>query len=638
MYGDGQWQPSRDEGEWPEGGGQGQYGRGQNRGQGQQYNAGQQYGSPQAYGSGQQGSGRGGSASGQNRDPRYAADPRYAGSRSNSRAANNSGPVGYPPADPAAGQRTLDAGTDPFETPVRRRGNGPAPSGPRGRVVPASRKRKVLKWTALSMAGVLVAIIGVGAYVYIHLNGNINTAALLPPGASQAAEIPNQFGQTPLNILLIGSDTRDTATDCHLGGACQPSLPHADVEMVMHLSADRSNMTVMSIPRDSIVSLPSCARGDGAVNLVNSALNFGPGCQVEAIHELTGLTIDDFIEVDMGGVVSLTNALGPVPVCVKENIYDPDSHLKLPAGTSYIQGIQALEWLRTRHAFLNEVVREEAQHLFMSAMVRKLKANASLSHITTLYSVADTATKSLTVSPALGSVTSLLSLAQELGKVPTDRITMLSVPTEDYNGPISGYSQQLQFEQPAANNMFAAIKADTSYTAATAASASSSGAAGPKTTAPAAGTYPGNPDAVNKAGVSVSVLNASKVNGHAGEVKSTLAGDGFSSSLISTNTNSPTAATAVYYPSGRADSASAVASALGIPASAMHLSSSYSVVTVVVGEDWTSGGTFGAAGSGGSGGTAANPASVASSPPSSSLLTNGADDKACLEVQPNYRW
>jgi LCP family protein required for cell wall assembly len=487
------------------------------------------------------------------------------------------------------------------------------------------------------MAGVLVAIIGVGAYVYIHLNGNINTAALLPPGASQAAEIPNQFGQTPLNVLLIGSDTRATATDCHLGGACQPSLPHADVEMVMHLSADRSNMTVMSIPRDSIVDLPACARGDGAVNLVNSALNFGPGCQVEAIHELTGLTIDDFIEVDMGGVVALTNALGPVPVCVKENIYDPDSHLKLPAGTSNIQGVQALEWLRTRHAFLNEVVREEAQHLFMSAMVRKLKANASLTHITTLYSVADTATKSLTVSPALGSVTSLLSLAQELGKVPTERITMLSVPTEDYTGPIAGYGQQLQFQQPAANNMFAAIKADTSYTAGTARSSSSSApaAGGQKTTAPA--TYPGNPDAVNKAGVSVSVLNGNGTSGRASDVKATLTGDGFRSSLISTSTAATTATTAVYYPSSRADSASAVASALGIPASAVHLSSTYGVVTVVIGKDWASGGTFGAASSGGSG-TTPNTTAVASSPPSSSLLTNGSDEKTCLEVQPNYRW
>jgi hypothetical protein len=348
----------------------------------------------------------------------------------------------------------------------------------------------------------------------------------------------------------------------------------------------------------------------------------------------------------MGGVVSLTNALGPVPVCVKENIYDPDSHLKLPAGVSNIQGVQALEWLRTRHAFLNEVVREEAQHLFMSAMVRKLKANASLTHITTLYSVADTATKSLTVSPALGSVTSLLSLAQELGKVPTERITMLSVPTVDYSGPIGAFSQQLQFEQPAADNMFAAIKADTSYTAGTAhpASTSSTPAAGPKSSAPAAGggTYPGNPDAVNKAGVSVSVLNASKVNGHAGEIKSTLAEDGFSSSLITAETTAPTASTAVYYPAGRADSASAVASALGIPASAVHQSSKYGVVTVVIGEDWTSGGTFGAAGSGGSGTSAGtttgSTTAVASSPPASSLLTNGSDDKTCLEVQPNYRW
>jgi LCP family protein required for cell wall assembly len=396
--------------------------------------------------------------------------------------------------------------------------------------------------------------------------------------------------------------------------------------------------------------MSACARQDGADNLINSALNFGPACQVEEIHDITGLTIDDFIEVDMAGVVTLTNALGGVPVCVQNNVYDPDSHLKLPAGTTDVQGVTALEWVRTRHAFPNEVYREEAQHLFMSAIVRKLKQNASLTHVTTLYSVADAATKALTVSPALGSVTSLLSLAQEMGKVPTERITMLSVPTMGYNGPVAAWNQQLQFDQPAANNMFAAIKADTSYTSggASAPAASPSGAA-KQTNAPGtngsgsgagsgSGSYPGNPGSVNKAAVNVSVLNGTGVTGRAGTIKTALSGSGFSGSLISASSTSSTDATAVYYPSSRADSASAVASALGIPASAMHLSGNYAQVTVVIGKDWTSGSTFGTA-SGSTGGGSTTPSTaVASSPPATSLLTNGSDTKICMPIQPSYRW
>jgi LCP family protein required for cell wall assembly len=537
-----------------------------------------------------------------------------------------------------ADQRTPDAGGDP-SAPGHSRRATPARDA-KGRVIPAGRKRKVLKWTALSVAGILVAVIGVGAYVYIHLNGNINTAALLPPGASQAAEVPNQFGQTPLNILMIGSDTRSTAADCHLGGACQASPPHADVEIVVHLAADRSNMTVVSIPRDTIVPLSSCAQADGSENLVNSALNFGPACQVEEVHELTGLTIDDFIEVDMAGVVALTNAVGGVPVCVQNNIYDNDSHLKLPAGVSYVQGLTALEWVRTRHAFPNEVYREEAQHLFLSALVRKLKANASLTHITTLYSVADAATKALTVSPALGSVTSLLSLGQELGKVPTSRITLLSAPTVPYSGPVADWSQQLQFDEPAANDVFAALKADRPYTAAPTPPTPAPKTGGPKpTTAPAAGSggYPGNPGAVNKAGVGVSVQNGTAVPGRAGAIRTALVGAGFSGSLVTAASTSSTSATAIYYPPSRADSASAVASALGIPATAMHLSNGYSTVTVVIGADWTSGATFGSASAAAPPASSA-PTAVASSPPAASLLTNGSDSKTCMPVQPAYRW
>lgn len=662
MYGDGQWEPQRNDGEWPAYGDEGQYGRGQYGANPNQYGGRGEYGadqysadqygahqqSPDQYPGTQYGDSRRG-YSAHNAEPgadRYRSVP-----QSSYPAASRAG-RGAIPGSTQAGSRTLDAGSDP-DAPAGRSRRAGGVKDPKGRIIPASRKRKAMKWTALSVVGVLVVIIGLGAYVYIHLNGNINTAALLPPGASQAGEVPNQFGQTPLNVLLIGSDTRASAADCHLGGACQPSLPHADVEMVVHLAADRSNMTVMSIPRDSIVPMSACARQDGTENLINSALNFGPACQVEEIHDVTGLTIDDFIEVDMAGVVTLTNALGGVPVCVQNNVYDPDSHLKLPAGTTDVQGVTALEWVRTRHAFPNEVYREEAQHLFMSAMVRKLKQNASLTHITTLYSVADAATKALTVSPALGSVTSLLSLAQEMGKVPTDRITMLSVPTVGYTGSVAAWSQQLQFDQPAANNMFATIKADTSYTAGKSAQPATPTSGAKQSDAPAttsgagngagSGSYPGNPSAVNKAGVNVSVLNGTGVTGRAGAIKTALTGSGFSGSLISASSTSATDATAVYYPASRADSASAVASALGIPASAMHLSGNYAQVTVVIGKDWTSGTTFGTASGGGAGagsgsGSTTPTTAVASSPPATSLLTNGSDSKTCMPIQPSYRW
>ncbi len=517
---------------------------------------------------------------------------------------------------------------------------------------PVKRKRKSLKWIGLSMAVVVLATGGTAAYVYVHFNQNLKSAPLLPKGVTQAPEVSNRFGQTATNILLLGNAGRINAADCHLGGACIDTAPTADTMMVLHLAADRSNMTVMSIPRDSIVNLPACAQDP--VDLINASLAHGPSCSVEAVHDLTGLTIDHFIEIDMAGIVTMSNALGGVPVCVTNNLEDDYSHLKLPKGTTVIQGTQALAWLRTRHAFINEVYREQAQHLFMAALLRKLKDNASLTHVMTLYSVADAATKALTVDSQLSSVTDLLSLAQEIGKVPTSRVTMLSVPTVDYSGPNAAWRlSQLQFQQPEADQMFAAIKADTAYTRATAtggSSASAPGATGSSASSSSAAAGRSQSSAtspVNKAAVRVLINNGSSISGRAAAIRTALVSGGFSGSLLTTGNADPTGTTALYYPANRADSAAVVAAALGIPSAAMHESGGSKQVTVVIGSDWPSGTTFqaGAAsggigsGSGSSGGTggAQSAATVASSPPDNSLMTNGADAKACVYV-PHPEW
>ncbi|WP_051450352.1 LCP family protein [Actinospica robiniae] len=522
----------------------------------------------------------------------------------------------------------------------RRAAQSNRPNRRRGRSS-RSGKRRALRYVGFSLAGLLVATAGVGGYVYVHLNGNIKSSSLLPNDVTQAPEIPDQFGRTAMNILLLGNSARLDAADCHLGGACDDTESTADTLMVMHVAADRSNMTIMSIPRDSIVDLPSCAHATRG--LMNAALSGGPSCAVQAVNDLTGLTIDHFIEIDMSGVVTMSNALGGVPVCVTNNIYDSYSHLKLPKGTSVIQGQQALAWLRTRHAFPDERYREQAQHMFLAALFRKLSANESLTHVSTLYSVADAATKSLTVDPKLSSITSLLSLAQELGKVPANRITMLSVPTDDYSGTNAAWKEQLQFSQPAADQMFAAIKSDTSYTSGSKAgsgdgtgsgSGSGSGKAGASATASSAGgASTSGPNAANvvTSTVHAVVENGSGQNGRAGAIAQVLVSAGFTSANIIPQTAAVRATTALYYPSNRADSAAAVAQALGIPSSSMHESADYTQVTVVIGQDWKTGDMFSTATS--SGGAGGSSTAVASSAPLSSHETNAGDSNACMAVQ-----
>ena len=160
-------------------------------------------------------------------------------------------------------------------------------------------------------------------------------------------EKADPFGRRAVNILLIGSDSRSDRADCKIGGDCGTGA-NADVEMVVHLSADRSNATVMSIPRDTIVNVPQCTGPSHhvypalqGVQITSSLQDGGPGCTVATVHALTGITIDHFVMIDFSGVVNMSDDVGGVPVCVSANVSDPYSHLRLTS--THVIGLQALE-------------------------------------------------------------------------------------------------------------------------------------------------------------------------------------------------------------------------------------------------------------------------------------------------------
>lgn len=123
----------------------------------------------------------------------------------------------------------------------------------------AAKRKRILKFTAYGVGITLLVSVG-GGYLYIQeLNANIKKGNLNNGGTALAPDSKaNAAGQKPLNILMLGSDGRNNAADCQLGGSCDGSAPHADVEMLVHLSADRSNASIMSIPRDTQAKIPDC--------------------------------------------------------------------------------------------------------------------------------------------------------------------------------------------------------------------------------------------------------------------------------------------------------------------------------------------------------------------------------------------
>ena len=493
-------------------------------------------------------------------------------------------------------------------------------------------RRRALRWSAIVLTVVILGTAGAGYLYYQHLNGNIKKDPLNLGDEKDraAASKANAAGQTPLNILLIGSDARDSAENQKLGGAKDTfgTPARADVQMLLHVSADRSNMSVVSMPRDTLVDIPKCTDPDtgkkyaAETNVItNDSLGRGgPGCTVATWEKLTDIHIDHFMMVDFSGVVSMADAIGGVPVCVRANVYSHTSSgkgsgLKLKAGTTAVKGKQALQWLRTRYGFEDDtdIARTKAQHQYMNSMVRQLRENATLSNPGKLRSLAETATKAITVDNGLGTVAKLYDLSKELKKVPTKRITMTTMPWE-----YSGSSGRVVPKPADAAQLFRLVREDIAL----------DGKDKKKTTAVKASTDPAAAD--DK--IAVQVENGTRtdttgaVRGRATAVAQLLVGKGFKEAVADSSAILSEATTVVRYPSADLEGdAQRVAKALGIPTSAVKKSTSVSGVTLVVGADWSTGTTYKA------------PAENDTTPASAAAL-NGSDTTACMDIDPNYVW
>ncbi|MGW7728246.1 LCP family protein [Streptomyces canus] len=453
----------------------------------------------------------------------------------------------------------------------------------RRRARPVRRGRRVLKIVGMCLAMLVLATAGAGWWFYQHLNGNINSVSLDGKGGSEKADA---FGRTPINILVMGSDGRTSKADCKLGGGCsqtgvQTGNGNADVQMVVHISADRSNATVMSIPRDTMVDVPACKdtgsgqSTPGYYGQINSALQYGPACQVATIHRLTGIPIDHFVKLDFSGVVKMSDAVGGVSVCVDHNVYDTYSHLKLSSGSHTLKGEAALEFVRSRHGFGDgsDLGRTVSQHIFLSAMIRKFKSAGTLTDPTAVYDLADAATKALTVDDGLGSVKKLIGLAADVNKVPTKRMTFTTMQTaadpNDTNRVVVGAG---------AKALFSSIADDQSLTT----------GSGKKSTAASATA---TASAVPASEIAVTVENGTEITGRASAIANALTDQGFSSATTTANAPSPATTTTLTYGTGRKAAAQTAAKALGLSTS--HLEEGTGTgLTLVIGSDWTSGITY----------------------------------------------
>ncbi|MEI6623135.1 MAG: LCP family protein [Actinomycetes bacterium] len=240
----------------------------------------------------------------------------------------------------------------------------------------------------------------------------------------------------PINILVMGSDTRSGKNSKGHGDPNIISGARSDTTILLHVSGDRTRVTAVSIPRDSQVQIASCKTPSGGtsgnyVGNFNEAFELGgPGCTAKTVQELTGIPINHYVVADFVGFKNVVQALGGVEVCLTKPVNDSYSHLNLPAGKSTVTGEQALAFVRARHNLGDgsDISRIGRQQEFISSAIRKATSAGVLTNPTQLYDVLAAVTGSLTTDPGLASADALMNLAVNVSDVSPGKITFVTVP------------------------------------------------------------------------------------------------------------------------------------------------------------------------------------------------------------------
>src|SRR4051812_26390214 len=124
------------------------------------------------------------------------------------------------------------------------------------------RKRHTVGKVLLASLVVLGLVTGLGVvFLFRHLNGNLNVVDVTDQLTDRPTKVAVAGPQEPLNVLVMGSDTRDGAgnnIDGLTGGG-----ERSDTTILLHVSADRKRAYGISVPRDLLIDRPDCKSKDG---------------------------------------------------------------------------------------------------------------------------------------------------------------------------------------------------------------------------------------------------------------------------------------------------------------------------------------------------------------------------------------
>jgi len=444
----------------------------------------------------------------------------------------------------------------------------------------------VTGWSAMGVTFLLVAGALFGYVKYRDVLDGINHINVTDLGKR-----PPKFNNA-MNLLLIGSDSR-SGRNGKIGGHRGITGQRSDTVMIVHISPGHSHIYVMSFPRDTVVPIFGCApepgfagqtAAPGSIEQLNSSFAFGgPGCLWKTLEHTTQIRIDDFVELNFTGFISVINALGGVEVCLPTPVV-PSSydHLSLTAGRHFLKGYRALEFWRLREDFGlgSDLQRIQRDQLLMVGVVHRILKTGVLHSITKSYSIVSAIVKAHALTTDAGlTPTKILEIGRSMAGIHGGAIQFVEVPTIQY----PGNHNWVELDGTQDPKLFGAVAHDVKLPKVHKGKRGKSKGKGSSK-----GKHNTAPKLLSTSKVSVEVLNGSSVQGIAGATETALTARGFHV-LGASNAASSTYTGSVVEYSSSADLAAAntVAAQLGKNVT-LQLNSSVTAgtVTLILGSDF----------------------------------------------------
>ncbi|MEU4927108.1 LCP family protein [Streptomyces yokosukanensis] len=323
------------------------------------------------------------------------------------------------------------------------------------------------------------------------------------------------------NVLLVGTDGRDKITErerrqFRLGGVpCHCT----DTMMIVHISENRDRATVVSLPRDSYAEVPphtddaSGQQHTGHPIKLNAAYaEGGPQLTIRTVENMTHVKIDHYLEVDFASFMKTVDVLGGVRICTTTPLKDSYTGLDLAAGTHTLSGGQALQYVRARHIDgASDLGRMKRQQQFLAALIERATSSGVLLNPMRFRDVTRAVLGSVRADEGFGA-DELLDLGRAMRSFSPSSSEFTTVPIAQMNYDVKGIGSTLKWDSAKSDQLFTALRDDTSLTADQPHHA--------HTPAPA-------PVDVDPRQIRVQVANGTGTEGLAGRVDSALAATGF---------------------------------------------------------------------------------------------------------------